>query len=327
MRSRSVRSLCLSAALVALWISRAVPALAQAGEALPPWHRGVSEERKQRARALFHEGRELHQQLMLGDARARYEEALRSWEHPELRFNLARALWRMGQPLSAYENLRLSLRWGPGALAAEGEKQALDLMRRLEEQELSAVEIRCDEPGASVQLDGKPWFVGPGHERRTVLPGEHVIVARKKGYFPVVKSAPALAGRRVSGTLKLSVDGIVTERRWAAGWAPWAVVGSGAAVVALGGALQWRVGELRDELQQQCGVSCAPASAQDAGAWEGRVAAGAFVAGGVTVATGLVLVWLNRPRAYRSEDRGGLELQLSPLVSRERGALSARLSF
>jgi hypothetical protein len=291
-----------------------------------PWHQGVPEERKQRARALFQEGRELHQQLLLGEARGRYEEALRLWEHPALRFNLARVLWRMGQPLPAYENLGLALRWGPGSLPADDEQETQRLMQRLEEQELSAVEIRCDEPGASVQLDGRPWFVGPGRERRMVLPGEHVITARKEGYFPLVKSVPALAGRSVSGTLKLSVDGLVTERKWA-GWAPWAVVGAGAAVGVLGGALQGRVGELREEFQRQCRVSCAPASTESAGAWESRVATGAFAVGGATVATGLVLAWLNRPRTYRSEDGGGVELQLLPLVSREGGALSARLSF
>src|SRR5688572_11056193 len=101
---------------VALLFALIAPARAQAQPSPPPWHQGVPEERKQRARALFSEGRELHRQLMLGEARAKYEEALSEWEHPQIRFYLGKVLRRMGLLLLAYESLQKALRWGPGSL-------------------------------------------------------------------------------------------------------------------------------------------------------------------------------------------------------------------
>ncbi|AUX22471.1 uncharacterized protein SOCEGT47_029740 [Sorangium cellulosum] len=225
----------------------------------PPWHQGVSEERKQRAQALFTEARELHRGMMLAEARTKYEEALAAWEHPELRLYLGRVLKSIGLPLLAYENLRLSLRWGPGSLDPERELEARAALRALVTQDLAAIEIRCDEPGAAVRIDGKPWFVGPGTARRMVTPGEHVVMARKDGYFTVVEPLLVLAGKEASGQLALSVDTLIVQRRWPA-WIPWATLGAGAALGLVGGGLMWHAraehGGTNDEYGDRCGQSC-----------------------------------------------------------------------
>src|SRR5690348_11669761 len=109
-------------------------------------------------------------------------------------------------------------------------------MRALEQKELAAINISCDEPGAEVMLDGKRWFVGPHTERRIVLPGAHFVTATKSGYYTVVKSVAMFAGKEVSGVLEMSVDTVVARRFWPVG-RPWAVVGVGAAFTLLGGVL------------------------------------------------------------------------------------------
>ncbi|XYI02804.1 hypothetical protein ACMHYB_24845 [Sorangium sp. So ce1128] len=319
--------LVLPIALVALC---AGPARAQASR--PPWHEGVSEERKQRAQALFEEARELHRRMMLAEARAKYEEALASWEHPELRLYLGRVLTSIGLPLLAYESLSLSLRWGPGWLAPELEQQARATMRSLVEQELAAVEIHCDEPGAAVLLDGKPWFVGPGTGRRMVMPGEHVVVARKQGYFTVVRPIVVSAGKQASGRLALGVDAVVTRQRWPA-WVPWATIGAGAALGLVGGGLMWHSStshEATDKrVQRECVPSCPPSGSDMYGGsvLENQLALGALIAGGATAITGTVLLFMNRPQSYRTEDRGGVKVELRPAASLGAAGMSARLVF
>ncbi|XXX78394.1 hypothetical protein WMF30_06445 [Sorangium sp. So ce134] len=313
------------------------PARADEQPPTPPWHQGVPEERKQKAEQLFQEGRVLHRSAILAGARAKYEEALRYWEQPELRVYLGRVLMGSGLPLLAYENLQKALKWGPGALEPRLEAEARASMSELMRRELAVIEIRCDEPGAAVLLDGKPWFVGPGAARRLVLPGEHVVTARKKGYYPVAKPVVVLAGKRASGTLRLSADATITERRWQAAWAPWAVVGAGGALALLGAGLTWQAnvhhGEAERELQgafrRACGPECAPSDgrAYDRGLLENRIAIGAFVAGGAALIAGGVLVTMNWPRSYRTDDRGDVEIELAPAVSDSAAGLSTRISF
>ncbi|KYF53833.1 hypothetical protein BE04_13605 [Sorangium cellulosum] len=298
-----------------------------------PWHQGVSEERKQKAEQLFQEGRELHRSLLLAEAREKYEEALSHWEQPELRFYLGSVLMRTGLPLSAHENLQKALQWGAGALAPHIEAEARAAMTELMQQELAIIEIRCDEPGAAVLLDGKPWFIGPGAARRLVIPGEHIVTARKAGYYLVVQPVVVLAGKRASGTLRLSVDATITERRWQAWWAPWSVVGAGAALGLLGAGLTWQANTHHDEtaqrLQRECGTTCSAddGSAYDQSVLENRIAIGSFIAGGAALIAGGVLVYVNRPRTYRTEDRGNLRIELTPVVAAGAGGVSTRISF
>ncbi|WP_437855855.1 tetratricopeptide repeat protein [Sorangium sp. So ce363] len=328
----STRAAICSWLSIAIVACRAVPAWAQAEPALPPWHAGVAEERKQAALELFMQGRDLHRRMALGDARKKYEEALALWEHPDLRFYLGRVLKMMGMPLLAYENLRLSLRWGPASLEPGDHEAARALMKELVERELAVVEMRCDEPGAAVLLDGRPWFVGPSSARRFVTPGEHVVSARKEGYFPLVEPVVVLAGVQASGVLKLSADGIVTVRRWSA-WKPWAVVGAGAGLGLAGAMLRLQADEHLEEAERQfeetCTSGCAPTTTDTTSraATESRVATGLFIAGGATLAAGAALVFLNMPRTYRSEDQGGVELRIVPAASGAMAGLSARLSF
>ncbi|WP_437931274.1 hypothetical protein WMF37_19265 [Sorangium sp. So ce291] len=337
-RARLGAKLLLCAALLGVQVA---PAHADEQPPRRPWHQGVPEERKQRAEQLFQEGRELHRSAILAEARAKYEEALRYWDQPELRVYLGRVLMRSGLPLPAYENLQRALQWGPGAIDPQLEAEARASMSELIRQDLALIEIRCDEPGAAVLLDGKPWFVGPGAERRLVLPGEHVVTARKKGYYTVVNPVVVLAGKRASGTLRLSADATITERRWQAAWVPWAVVGAGGALGLLGAGLTWQANahmhdveaerEFQVSFRRACKqeLECRPRerSAYDKGFLENGIAIGSFVAGGAALIAGGVLVYMNRPRSYRTEDRGGVTIELAPAVSGSAAGLSTRIWF
>jgi tetratricopeptide (TPR) repeat protein len=295
--------------------TRVAPAQAQTQPSLPPWHQGVSDERKQRAQALFQEGRDLHRQLMLGEARSKYEEALSNWEHPQLRLYLGRVLMRIGLPLLAHESLQKALQWGPGALDPQDENDARTELRELEQKELAALKIRCDEPRAALMLDGKPWFGCPGLERRMVTPGEHVITAKKAGYYTVVKPVVVLNGKEASGAARLSVDATITERRWPT-WQPWAVVGAGAAVSLLGVGLQLQANKDRDEaerkLQNGCGGSCVPSTTDGYGhsQLENRLAIGSLIVGGAALVTGTIMVVMNMPRTRRTKDEGDVNIRL-----------------
>ncbi|KYF66968.1 hypothetical protein BE11_18415 [Sorangium cellulosum] len=58
-----------------------------------------------------------------------------------------------------------------------------------------------------------------------------------------------------------------------------------------------------------------------------RLAIGALVAGGATAVTGAVLLFMNRPQSYRTEDRGGVKVELRPAASLDAASLSTRLVF
>ncbi|XYI03249.1 hypothetical protein ACMHYB_27205 [Sorangium sp. So ce1128] len=335
---RKARAALCAGLTLALLSSLAAPAQAevqaqtqaQASGAARPWHEGVSEERKQRAIELFAQARELHRQMMLGEARAKYEEALAQWEHPDLRFYLGRVLKTMGLPLLAHESLRLSMRWGPGSLEPEDDAEARALMQELVARELAVMELRCDEPGAAVLLDGKPWFVGPGIAERFLMPGEHLITVKKEGYIPLTATVVTYAGARASRVL--SVDRVVTERPWAA-WVPWSFIGAGAALGVAGVVLQWRAGEHMAAAEQQfeasCGLRCGPVRSREysRSRTESHVAVGLYVAAGATLATGAALVFLNRPRSYRVDDQSGVKIEMVPGASDAEVGMSARLFF
>ncbi|WP_437661228.1 hypothetical protein [Sorangium sp. So ce1182] len=270
--------------------------------------------------------------MMLAEARAKYAEALASWEQPQLRFYLGRLLKTIGLPLLAYDSLRKSLQWGPGSLEPDEEQEARAALRALVEQDLAAVEIRCEEPGAAVLLDGVRWFVGPGTARRMVTPGEHVFVATKRGYFTVVKHIAVFAGKEASGQLALSADTVITRQRWPA-WIPWVTVGAGAVLGVVGGGLMWHAGARRADadadFRRECRLECQAQDRYDYGGsvLENRLAIGALIAGGATAITGTALLFMNRPETYRAEDRGGVKIEVRPAASIDAAGLSARLVF
>src|SRR5262249_24109134 len=140
-------------------------------------------------------------------------------------------------------------------LGPERLREVRDRMQALETQRLARIETYREEPGAEITLDGKPWLRGAGHRSMLVLPGEHYLAARKAGYFPVTRPVYVKAGRQARVALPMDEDRLIQERRWAA-WKPWAVVGAGIAMAAVGAELERRAFAHRDAAAADVFAGC-----------------------------------------------------------------------
>jgi tetratricopeptide (TPR) repeat protein len=286
-----------------------------------------------RAEALFAEGAELFKQWRFDEAEQRFREALAHREHPLIVLYLSRTLDKQHRLVEAHTMLMQALRRDRALLPLEDVQVADDLQASLESR-LAQIEVSCDVPGAEVSLDGEPWFTAPGWQRRVMRAGQHVLVARARGHFPITEAVSLIPGKRARVALRMTADVVHEDRRWRA-WQPWSVTGAGVAVSIAGGLL-WR--EARQEYAEYetavaaCNqrTSCAqvPNRLRDTGQRNDALGTAALLTGGAVLVTGLAGVLMNQPRTRRSEPTGReLELELAPLVSGDAAGLSARLSF
>jgi tetratricopeptide (TPR) repeat protein len=296
-----------------------------------PWYRLATREAQQQAGMLFVSAVEKHQQLLRVDAMELYEQALKVWDNPDIRWNLALALEQLGKYLPAHQQLASALRWGT-ALGSERLDQVRTLMHSLETERLARVEARCDEACADVELDGQPWFRGAGHHITLVVPGTHYIGATQRGYVPTTVSMNLAAGQQQRVTLRMVVDHDIETRRWST-WPPWSVVGLGTAIAAVGAGLEWQAFRHRNaaakELRQRCDMLiCEPANtpSSERAAIDHQRAVYAFGASGSVIAVGLVLVWLNRLQPHRPAPIPS-PVEIVPEVSPIGTGVSARLRF
>src|SRR6187401_3178794 len=88
-----------------------------------PWAQGVAADDQAKALELYRQGNEQFEQAHYLEALAKYEVALRSWDHPSIRYNAAVCLMNLGRIEEAYENLMAALRFGGEPLSAELQKQ------------------------------------------------------------------------------------------------------------------------------------------------------------------------------------------------------------
>jgi len=296
-----------------------------------PWYRQVPPDARKRAQVLFTKAIDKHQQLLRGEALPLYEQALALWDNPDIQWNLALVLEDMGQYLRAHQELERTLRWG-AALGPDRLRQIRDRMQVLETQRLARIETYREESAAVITLDGKPWL--PRERRRStlVLPGEHYLAARKSGYFPVTRPVYVKAGQHARVALPMDEDRFFETRRWPA-WKPWAVVGAGFAVAAVGAGLGWRARTDRNiaaDVLAGCEELVCDSNRSDLyerASVEQGLAIGAIGAGSAAVAVGLALAWLNQPRAHRTEARTPSKIELTPILSSHRAELSALVRF
>lgn len=305
-----------------------------------PWYEGLDPKEQRAATVLFEEAVALQRQWLLAEAVARYQQALAVWEHPKIRFYLSRTQEKMGDLVTSYENLRLALRWGLDAFPPEDAEVVREMQRRFDA-ELSRIEVRCDQPGAEVIVDGKAWFVGPGTRQQTVRPGEHVVIARKAGFFTATRLISLVPGKQATVDVHLSPETIIRRRweRWRP-WHTWTLVGAGAALALAGGALEWQAALSYEEYDRRfravCDgtLQCTPhetdpglAGTLDRARWQNRGAIAAFTVAGVALTAGAVLGWLDQPRPHRNQETDGFHIELAPLVTRDSAGLSLGGSF
>lgn len=302
-----------------------------------PWASGVTEAEEQQARAWFEQGNGLFAESQYASALARYRQALELWNHPAVHYNAAVCLINLDQPLAAYSHLEQALRYGEAPLGAENHRQAL-LYKKLLAGQLAEIEVRCDEPGAQVTLDGELLFRAPGSVKRRVLPGAHQLTAAKPGLLTETETLQLPPGKLTTRRLALRPLGaphLRSVRRWDS-WKPWAVLGGGVAL-GLAGVPFWIAAKndyenFDEEVARLCPTGCPnselPATVRDArsrAGIENGVAVGLFVVGGAVTGTGVALLILNQPRFVPDQPATGLSLR--PQVSTRGVSLHANWTY
>jgi tetratricopeptide (TPR) repeat protein len=143
-----------------------------------PWEAGIPKAKRDKANAAFAEANQLFAQQAHQPALEKYAEAVKEWDHPLIRFNMAVTLIRLDRILEAAESIDAALRFGQAPFTQEHYQQALDY-QKLVAGRVGIVAATCSQTGVQILLDGKPWFQCPGEKKERVLAGEHVIVGEK----------------------------------------------------------------------------------------------------------------------------------------------------
>jgi tetratricopeptide (TPR) repeat protein len=306
-------------------------------EAEPPWAEGVPAEKRAEAQRLLEQGNAL---FLRGDHRAAlttYQEALKSWDHPAIRFNLARALIQLDRTLEAYENLEHALHYGRSALEDHVYVEAQGYLRLLRGQ-IGEIAVQCKQKGTEVRVDGRPFLSCPGAKSERLLPGTHVLLTSGTGYLPESREVVVQAGapQKIAVQLTSLSDATRTKRRWAV-WKPWVVVGGGAALFGVAGLLRWQAkthnAEYGDDVARICNdMPCSdddlPLATRNLDRRADRENKAALAVGSlaaVATVTGFVLVLFNQPRPITPEIKRAAIV--APMVSRNSAGVAMRVGF
>jgi hypothetical protein len=280
-----------------------------------PWAAGVAPEAREIALAAFREGNVHFAEKEYVAAAASYREALAHWDHPAVRGNLAVTLVHLDDPLAAYEQVGLALRYGAEPFEQHAYEQLITSQKLLEGQ-LATVEVVCEVGGAEVALDGAGILGGKGAALSMIRVGPHQIVASKPAHLTFTHRFNAMPRETVRIEVKLiplrEAGGY--ERKWAS-WKPWTAVGAGAALVLLAVPLelaaQNNIDGYEQEITRSCPSGCNTADLPPAvldlasrGRWQSRAAVSALITGGVVGAVGAYLVYENRLRRVRLDESG-----------------------
>lgn len=283
-----------------------------------PWAVGVTEQNQAEALRHFREGNALLNDGVFITAAKHYRLALQHWDHPAIHYNLALALMKQDQPIDLYQSLVKSLKYDPKdhkepPLDEDKYDRAKNYLE-LAQKQVATVDIGCDMPGAKVAIDGQEVFVGPGRHQGLVRIGKHSFVAEKEGYVTRIEAPYIGPGETMRLSLKLYSAKELTRyrRKWEATWMPWTVVGLGGAVAAASGFIyasgRSDVSDF-DARITACGAAGCPITPEltemrDSGVSKQTWAWVGFGIGAGTIATGLILAYVNRVRPYqiRPED-------------------------
>ena len=303
----------------------------------PPWSIGVSPQQQKRAETLYEEGNRDFTNGFFASAVTKYQAALQHWNHPGIHYNLALALISLERPIEAYQSIVAALSHGTNALHPEEYQRALDYKRALLRQ-IAVVEVVCEEPGAAVTLDGKPLFTGPGRVTTMVLPGKHQVVASKAEHLTATREFKLAGEERTRLELRLVAayqsSARVEHRRT---WPQWAATGLGLGAGVAAAMLHWQFrvdsDRLSDMLREKCPTGCPAYPAElvplrERLEWQRNVAYTGYAAAGALLATGAVLMYLDRPQTTKTGARhAAVQLSLSagdPAGSR---GISVHISF
>lgn len=304
-----------------------------------PWAASVSQEDQDTALKLYREGNALLREAHFADALVRYERALTHWDHPRIHFHIALARVQLGHdPVETHQSIRDALRYGGKALKPDQVERARDLTLLLRRQ-LVQLEVVRAQPGVEIRIDGSALPSHPKTVTRLFAPGRHRLSARKPGFVPTQHELVLIPGedRRVRVKLFTLDEVSVTSRRLP-NWIPWTASGVGAALVLSAGVLHSRarrhIQDFDRQLLQQCPTGCpddapnSPSALLRRGEKMQLLSVAGYITGGVALAAGVALAFINRPETRRV-DRSTESIRFSvvPQVSSSELGLSAAGRF
>lgn len=299
-----------------------------------PWNEGLTEADIAAATPFFKRGNDFFKRSMYAKALVEYRQAIKHRDHPAIRFNMAVCLMNSRQEIEAHQQLTLAMRYGEAPLGPrlfQDGKTYLNLLMG----QLAKIRIVTDEEGAQISLDGEELFIGPGEATRLVKPVSHLIVANKSVMRTVTQEVtPAAGGVETLITLSMVplADSIVMTRRWKK-WKPLAVTGGGAGVAALGIPFyMFALSNAKDYDDQTADICPSTEGCSDAGTplpaavkdlrsraqTQEIVAFSLFAVGGAAMATGALMLYMNRERPEHlreSDPVPSTTLSVQPLLT------------
>ena len=303
-----------------------------------PWNRGIPIDRRRQAKAIF---RRANQQFRDGNpytAVDSYLAAIAVWQHPAFYYNLARVqAATLNQPLQAYRSIQQAIRYGAEPLGPEKYETAQRLWRHLSEQ-VGHLVVRCSVPGARVLLNGQPVLTEPGRHQEVLLTGSYQIDTYKTGHISDTERFVLAAGQRKEYICNLRYR---VTKRYVPRWVSWGAMAFGALGLAGGGYFHWRAHSAADAFDTAvtnvCPTGCPPEeqalSSADldqrnqANDWTSR-ADRAYIAGGLVLAGGVVLLFINRERTeVRSVGHDMDNLSFGPVLTPDTVGMSASFHF
>jgi tetratricopeptide (TPR) repeat protein len=301
-----------------------------------PWSQGVSEAQKADAKAKLEEGNALYVAAQYTEALAKYEEALKSWDHPAIRFNVVRCLIQLGRSAEASQNLETALKYGKEPFEEAVYQEALGYQKLLANT-TGEIEVKCSQEGAVLKFD-RDVLIGkcPGSAKKRVDPGQHSVIATKDGFLTKEMPVIVIGGKQQAVDVKLvPLDKAAkVVHRWPQ-WIPWVVFGGSLAVVGVGAFLeldaQSQMSDYDNDVANFCGGSgcnldnpmtpdemkTAKFLNDEKSAAESRdkLAIGVMTVGAVGAAVGGVLLFMNRGRTVYEDPTGktsGPIVRMSP---------------
>jgi len=292
-----------------------------------PWAEGVATERQDAAETLFLEGNRLFSDSFFKAASQKYREALSNWDHPSIHYNLALSLINMDDPIEAYRQLIEALKYN-GAPLDDKRRDEANRHLKATQRQISTLEISCKEAGAIVTLDGREVIKAPNQISEILLPGRHLVSARKPGYLPREYPITLVPGEPQKLDIRLYTEGDLVEMsRPVPFWIPVAVTGVGVGMVVTGAILASRSNTLYERYDNFTDKYCKDSSTgcqadqtpldkrNDAGRLE-TWSTISYIAGAATVTGGALWMWFNRSRTktYSPEERER-NTTVTPIIS------------
>jgi hypothetical protein len=292
----------VSLVLGAVLAMHAAPSYAQKS----PWTEGVSEENKTKAKALLDQGNTLLLDKKYVEALDVYKQAITFWDHPAIRFNMVRCLIQLGKNLEAHESLEKALQYGAAPHEDTVYNEALAYQKLLSTQ-IGDLTVTCEQADVALTLDGQPLMKCPGKQTKRVLSGQHQVVGTKEGLL--TKTVEVVVAGGTPRTIEVKLDTLEKaariEHRWPQ-WVPWSVFGGGLVVGGVGILFQVLGASQMDDydrwVDERCTGNCQPdeladvADLKSGAELKSTVGVSLMITGGAAVATGAVMLFLNRGR-------------------------------